>query len=83
MNVFDQVSLFLVLVVPLVGAMLSMFIPKDRPRDAWYFAIFVSAICFILSIIIFTKYDYTAGGFQLTRTFQWLEEPLNISLSLG
>jgi NADH-quinone oxidoreductase subunit M len=83
MNVFDQVSLFLVLVVPLAGALLSMFIPKDRARDAWYFAIFVSGISFILSIIIFARYDYTIGGFQFTRTFQWLEEPLNISLSLG
>jgi NADH-quinone oxidoreductase subunit M len=83
MSLFDQVWLFLVIAVPLVGALLSMFIPKDRPRDAWYFAIFVSAICFILSIIIFTRYDYTADGFQFTRTLQWLEEPLNISLSLG
>lgn len=83
MSVFDQIALLLLLVVPLTGALLSMFIPKDQPREAWYFAIFVAAICFILSVIIFTRYDYTAGGFQLTRTFQWLEEPLNISLALG
>jgi NADH-quinone oxidoreductase subunit M len=83
MSFFDQVSLFLILVVPLAGALLSMFIPKDQPRDAWYFAIFDSAICFILSVVIFARYDYAVGGFQFTRTLQWLDEPLNISLSLG
>jgi NADH-quinone oxidoreductase subunit M len=83
MNTFDQVALFLVIAVPLVGALFAMFFSKDRPRDVWYFAIFVSAITFVLSIIIFARYDYSAEGFQFVRTFQWLEAPLDISLSLG
>jgi NADH-quinone oxidoreductase subunit M len=83
MNTFDQVALFLVIAVPLVGALFAMFFSKDRPRGVWYFAIFVSAITFILSIIIFVRYDYSAGGFQFVRTFQWLEAPLDINLSLG
>ena len=83
MNAFDQVALFLVIVVPLAGAVLAMFFSKDRPRDVWYFAIFVSAITFVLSIIIFTRYDYSAGGFQFVRNFQWLDAPLDINLSLG
>ncbi|PKB57099.1 MAG: hypothetical protein BZY73_04705, partial [SAR202 cluster bacterium Casp-Chloro-G3] len=72
MNAFDQTALFMVIVVPLVGALISMFIAKDRPKDAWYFAILVSFITLVLSIAIFARYDYTAGGFQFTRDFQWL-----------
>jgi NADH-quinone oxidoreductase subunit M len=83
MNTFDQVALFLVITVPLVGALFAMFFSRERPRDVWYFAIFVSGIAFILSIIIFVRYDYGAGGFQFVHTFQWLEAPLDISLSLG
>ncbi len=75
--------MFLVIAVPLVGALFAMFFSKERPRDVWYLAIFVSAITFILSIIIFVRYDYSAGGFQFVRTFQWLEAPLDINLSLG
>lgn len=83
MNTFDQVALFMVIVVPLLGALLSMFIARDRPKDAWYFAILVSFITLLLSLAIFARYDYSAGGFQLTRNFRWLDDPLNITLSLG
>jgi NADH-quinone oxidoreductase subunit M len=83
MNTFDQVALFLVIAVPLAGALFAVFFSKDRPREVWYFAILVSAITFLLSIIIFVRYDYNAGGFQFVRTFQWLEAPLDITLSLG
>ena len=83
MIVFDQIALFLLIAVPLVGALLSMFMSKDQPKDAWYFAIFVSGLTLLISVIAFVRYDYSAGGFQFTRTFNWLDEPLNISLSLG
>ncbi|HEU0020534.1 MAG TPA: NADH-quinone oxidoreductase subunit M [Dehalococcoidia bacterium] len=83
MNALDQAALLMLIVVPLVGALLSMFIARDRPKDAWYFAVLVSFIALVLSVLIFARYDYTAGGFQLTRNFQWLDHPLNITLSLG
>ena len=83
MIAFDQTALLLLIAVPLVGAFLSMFMPKDQPKDAWYFALFVSGLTLLISVIAFARYDYTAGGFQFTRTFNWLDAPLNISLSLG
>ena len=69
--------------VPLAGAALAMFLPKDRPRDAWQFAIFVAAVSFALSVIVFLRYDYGAGGVQLVREYPWIGQPVNISLSLG
>ena len=83
MNNFDQVALLLTIVVPLAGAVLSMFLPRERPRDAWYFAIFVSLITLVLSVILFVRYDFTAGGYQFARTYEWLDAPLNIDLSLA
>jgi len=83
MIAFDQIALLLLIAVPLVGAFLSMFMPKDQPKDAWYFALFVSGLTLLISVLAFARYDYTAGGFQFTRTFNWLDAPLNISLSLG
>ena len=83
MSGLDQAALFLLIMVPLLGAGLTMFLPKDRPGDAWYFAIGVSVICLLLSIYVFVGYDYTAGGFQMARSFQWLDAPININLSLA
>jgi len=80
---FDQVSLFLVILVPLLGGISLIFMSPNRPKDIWYFAIFVSGVSLALSVFIFARYDYSAGGVQLTRSFQWLEAPLNINLSLG
>ncbi|MFQ6025918.1 MAG: NuoM family protein [Dehalococcoidia bacterium] len=79
----DQVALFLIILVPLAGAIMSMFMPRDRSSDVWYFAIFVSGICLVLSVVVFVRYDFTAGGFQFERVYEWLDAPLNIDLSLG
>ncbi len=83
MNGLEQSALFLIIMVPSLGGLLTMFLPKDRPADAWYFAIGVAVICLLLSVYVFISYDYGAGGFQMGRAFQWLEDPINISLSLG
>ena len=80
---FDQVSLLLLVLVPLAGAVLAMALPKDRPRDAWQFAIFVAAISFVLSVIVFLRYDYGAGGVQLVRAYDWIGHPVNITLHFG
>ena len=80
---FDQVSLLLLVLVPLAGAILAMFLPKDRPRDAWQFAIFVAAVSFVLSVVVFARYDYAEGGVQFAREYAWIGHPLNISLDLG
>ena len=83
MNSFDQISLFMLIIVPLIGALVGVLLPKDRPKDAWYFALAVSFFTLVLSIAIFFRYDYSAGGFQFSRELPWLGAPLNINLSLG
>ena len=83
MSNFDQVALLLLVLVPLAGAGLTMFMPGDRPKDSWYFALFVSAISLVLSVLVFVRYDHEVGGFQFTRIYDWLPGPMDISLSLG
>ena len=83
MNNFDQVALLLIILVPLAGAGLSMFLPRNRPNDAWYFAIFVSSITLVLSLVLFVQYDFSIGGYQFIRVYEWLDAPLNIDLYLA
>ena len=64
MSNFDEAALFILILVPLLGAVLIMFMPKDRPKDIWYLAILVAGISLVLSLIIFARYDYEEGGFQ-------------------
>ncbi len=60
-----------------------MFMPGDRPKDNWYFAIFVGVISLALSVVVFARYDYNEGGFQLLRSYDWLPGPLDVNLALG
>ena len=83
MSGFDGAALLLVIVVPLAGSLLVAFVPRERTREAWGFSVLVSAISCVLSVYTFIGYDYHVGGFQFTRTFEWLDAPLNIELSLA
>ena len=83
MENFDQIALALVIFVPLVGAILAMFMPADRQKDVWYFAIVVAGLSLILSVYIFVRYDYGAGGFQFHDNYPWLPAPVDINLSLA
>ncbi len=83
LNDFDQVALLLLLLVPLAGSLLMMFMPSGQGKDSWHFAIFIAAISLVLAVVIFARYDYGHGGFQFLRTFEWLPGPLDINLALG
>ena len=83
MSNFEQVVLFLIILVPLAGALLTMFMPGERRKDVWYFAIVVAGVSLALSLFIFIRYDYGAGGYQFENAYHWLDAPVAIDLSLG
>ena len=83
MIIFDQTALILLILVPLFGAFIMAIMSKDRPKDIWYFAIFIASITLVISTIVFFRYDYHAGGIQFANSFDWLDKPLKIELSLG
>ena len=80
---FDSVALLLLVLIPLTGAALAMFLPKDRPGDAWQFAIFTAALSLAVSAVVFARYDYGAGGVQFQRAYDWIGHPVNITLHFG
>ena len=53
MNGFDDVALLLLIAVPMFGAIAMMFMPGGDSEETWYFAIFMAAISFVLSLVIF------------------------------
>ena len=76
-------ALFLTILFPMVGALALVFFPQHKHREIRLFSAFVALATLALSVVIFALYDYKEGGFQFTESFKWIEEPLNISLSLG
>ena len=75
--------LFAIILVPFLGGVLLAFFPPERGREIKLFSILVAAVALVLSVVVFAVYDYKDGGYQLTESFKWLEDPVNISLSLG
>ena len=75
--------LFATIVLPFAAGLLLTLFPRERHREIRIFSTLVAASLFVLSAVIFSLYDYDKGGYQFTESFKWLEEPLNISLSLG
>ena len=76
-------ALFLTILFPFAGAVLLAFFPPRLGREIKIFALLIAAATLVLSIVVFALYDYKEGGYQFTQSYTWLDEPLNISLSLG
>ena len=90
METFDSYLLFAIIALPLVGALAFMAIPSSQAVAIRWTAGVFAAATLLLSIYAFAAYDHGAGGFQLNRTWEWLELPgawpfgeRGISLTLG
>ena len=90
MDTFDTYVLFMLIVLPLVGAGFIMLIPGRRSREIQWTATAFGLAAMLLSFYAFFFYDHEAGGLQFARTWQWLAFPgpwplgdQGISLALG
>jgi NADH-quinone oxidoreductase subunit M len=63
-------SLFLFL--PAVGALLALFLPREREHEARWIALLFSTAAFIVSIAIFVWYDPDTPGYQMVDQFTWI-----------
>lgn len=70
------------LLIPLVGGVLLLFINKERENLIRYAGLIISLAAFVLSLIIYFRFDPENGGFQLTQRISWIEN-LNISYYVG
>jgi NADH-quinone oxidoreductase subunit M len=67
---------------PFVGALLIMFTARHRPLAVRWIAAVTTGISAILSLWVYTTYDYDAAGFQFYEKLP-LVPPLGISYELG
>ncbi|GMU39151.1 MAG: NADH:ubiquinone oxidoreductase subunit M [Chloroflexota bacterium] len=60
------------LLIPLGGAVMSAFLPKDRERDARWIALAFSLLAFAVSVVMFARFDRSAEGYQFVDSFDWI-----------
>ena len=75
--------LFVTILLPFCAGLLLALFPRDRHREIRAFSTLIGAVLAVLGAVIFSMYDYNEGGYQFTDSFEWLDSPMNISLSLG
>ncbi len=74
--------LTLITLTPLLGALVILAIPRENERTIKLFAILLSLIPLLLSLIVWFNYDSQAGTIQFTEVYQWIPT-LNINYRVG
>jgi NADH-quinone oxidoreductase subunit M len=74
--------LTVITLTPLLGALVVLAIPRDREKAIKWFAILLSLIPLVLSIVVWSNYDSQAATLQFTEEYQWIPT-LNIKYRLG
>ncbi|RPJ21506.1 MAG: hypothetical protein EHM33_25955, partial [Chloroflexi bacterium] len=82
MNFIDAHLLSLILFVPALAAVIILFLPNGENKLFRWFALGVSLIPFILSLVAWFRFDASQPGFQFEETYVWYEA-IGSSLHLG
>jgi NADH-quinone oxidoreductase subunit M len=72
----------LLLLIPLLGGLLILVLPKTKENFIRYSGLAISSITFIISLLLYFNFDPTNGGFQFIHQFMWIEK-LNIGYFVG
>ncbi len=70
------------LLVPLFGGVLILFIGNKKENLVRYFGLTISIITFIISLVIYFNFDLNNPSFQFVHKFTWIEN-LHISYIVG
>src|SRR5574338_92906 len=70
------------ILIPLIGSFLILFIKKEHANFIRYTALGISTIAFIISLIIYFQFDSANSDFQFINKFEWIKG-LNIHYHLG
>src|ERR1035437_1695229 len=71
-----------VLFTPLIGAMLLLVFQREHEQEIRVFGFVISIITFILSLMIFAKFESLNPGFQFVHKIPWITN-LYISYHVG
>ncbi len=78
----NSLLLTYLILVPLAGSFLIILIPKKNENIIRYSAILISTITFIITLVVYFKFDSTNPGFQFIHKVNWIQN-LNISYFVG
>ncbi|MFO7524553.1 MAG: NADH-quinone oxidoreductase subunit M [Ignavibacteriaceae bacterium] len=74
--------LTLLILIPLLGGVILLFIKNDSGNLIRYLGLFFSTVAFIISMIIYLGFDAATSDFQFIHRISWIEN-LNISYFVG
>ncbi len=74
--------LSILLFIPIIGSILLLFINKKSENLIRYTGLLISIAAFIISLVVYFKFDNTIAEFQFIHKFIWIEN-LNISYLVG
>jgi len=78
----DFPILSITLLVPILGAILIMIVPREQEKPIRYIAAVSTLISLALSLIVFFGYDRALAGMQFVETIPWVKD-LGVSYALG
>lgn len=70
------------LLVPLVGGLLLLLIPKSKSELIRYSGLLISIATFLISLLLYFNFNSELSEFQFLHQFKWIEK-LNISYFVG
>jgi NADH-quinone oxidoreductase subunit M len=82
MNFIDAHLLSLILFLPALAAVVMLFLPKDESQLLRWFAFAASLIPFVLSLVVWFRFNAGQTGFQFEESYIWYEA-IGSSLHLG
>jgi NADH-quinone oxidoreductase subunit M len=82
MNFIDTHLLSLILFLPSVAAIIILFLPKGEDRLTRWFAFSASLLPFLLSLVVWFRFEAGQPGFQFEESYVWYEA-IGSSLHLG
>ena len=82
MNFIDTHLLSLILFLPSIAAIIILFVPKGEDKPTRWFAFGASLIPFLLSLVVWFRFEAGQPGFQFEESYVWYEA-IGSSLHLG
>jgi NADH-quinone oxidoreductase subunit M len=72
MSVFAFGDLSLLLAIPVIGAVLLLFVPRRQTQALFFLALLASALAFLWSLKVFNLFDGAQGEMQLIERAVWM-----------
>jgi NADH-quinone oxidoreductase subunit M len=82
MDFLNTHLLSLILFTPVVAGVILLFLPKDATRLLRWFALIVSLVPLVLSVLLWVRFNPDVTGFQFEEKYNWYAA-IGSSLHLG